>query len=133
MKLKLLTLLLALVLTISLVGCGNNTDSNNSDNMISDIKNGIDSVKDKVESGIQSGENLMNEDTKITREKAKEIALNHANLKDNDIKNYKIEIDREDGLLVYDIEFDHNDTEYNYEIDANSGDIREHDKDSIYD
>lgn len=133
MKLKLLTLLLALVLTISLVGCGNNTDSNNSDNMISDIKNGIDSVKDKVESGIQSGESLMNEDTKITREKAKEIALNHANLKDNDIKNYKIEIDREDGLLVYDIEFDHNDTEYNYEIDANSGDIREHDKDSIYD
>ena len=54
-------------------------------------------------------------------------------VKDNDIKNYKIEIDRDDGSLVYDIEFDHNDTEYNYEIDANSGDIREHDKDSIYD
>lgn len=128
MKTKLLISMFALTLVFSLAGCGNNntggTDSNNSDNIVSDIQSGVDSVEDNMESGLTSAT-----DTKISRDQAKKIALDDAKLKEADISNYRIELDTDNGVLEYDIEFDHNGTEYDYEIDANTGDIRERSQD----
>lgn len=60
---------------------------------------------------------------KITKEQAKEIALKHANIKDSDITDYEIELEKEDGNLVYDISFEHNGKEYDYDVDAETGNI----------
>ena len=59
--------------------------------------------------------------------KAKEIALNHAQV--TDITNYYIEMDF-DEVIVYEIEFRANNTKYEYEINATNGDIMEYDIDN---
>ena len=58
--------------------------------------------------------------------KAKSIALNHAGLRENQAYDMDIELDDEDGTLVYEIEFKSGNMEYNYEIDAASGAILKH-------
>jgi uncharacterized membrane protein YkoI len=56
-------------------------------------------------------------------EKAKSIALAHANVPENELRKYEAELDRHGGRVVYEIEFDHDRTEYEYEIDAETGEI----------
>ncbi|MDR1020593.1 MAG: PepSY domain-containing protein [Synergistaceae bacterium] len=57
-------------------------------------------------------------------EKAKSIALVHANVPENEIRKYEAELDRHHGgRAVYEIEFDHDRTEYEYDIDAETGEI----------
>ncbi|MFV0519493.1 MAG: PepSY domain-containing protein [Lachnospirales bacterium] len=68
--------------------------------------------------------------TVIDETSAKEIALTHAGLNESDVNFIKFEIDYEDGIQVYDIEFNVGRTEYNYELDAQTGDIREYDMDN---
>lgn len=61
--------------------------------------------------------------------KAKEIALAHAKVAANQISDYEIEMDSDDGVVVYEIEFDANGYEYEYEIDARTGAIYESERD----
>ena len=56
-------------------------------------------------------------------EKAKSVALDHANVPDSEIRKYEAELDRHGGRAVYEIEFEHSWTEYEYEIDAETGEI----------
>lgn len=65
----------------------------------------------------------------ISVEKAKEIALKNARLNANQVQFVKAKLDKDDGVLVYDIEFYSGNTEYDYEIDATTGAIREKDLD----
>ncbi len=65
----------------------------------------------------------------ISSGEAKAIALNHAGFTEGDIRNYRSEIDRERGKLVYEIEFDSGNYEYEYEIDAVSGAVLKAEKD----
>lgn len=73
--------------------------------------------------------NQNSNNSKITVEKAKEISLKHANLKDNQVVFDKTEMDYDNGVQVYDIEFHYNNVEYNYEIDANTGNILSYSQD----
>ena len=58
--------------------------------------------------------------------KAKSIALNHAGLSENQAYDMDIELDDEDGTLVYEVEFKSGGMEYSYEINAASGAILKH-------
>ena len=71
-------------------------------------------------------EGIASDKAYIGYDKAKEIALNHANV--TDITNYKIEIDY-DNVIVYEIEFKSNNIEYEYDIDALTGNIIKYDVD----
>ena len=59
----------------------------------------------------------------ITLDEAKSIVFKNVNAKEDSIFNLDIEFDYDDGIMVYDIEFDYNDKEYDYEINAISGEI----------
>lgn len=59
----------------------------------------------------------------ITVERAKEIALNHAGQTADAVWFEKAKQDYDDGLLVYEIEFVAGNVEYEYEINAQTGDI----------
>ncbi len=65
----------------------------------------------------------------ITVDSAKEIALNHANLNEADVRFVKAELENDDDKMEYEIEFYSGGTEYDYTIDAVSGNIIEHDID----
>ena len=55
--------------------------------------------------------------------KAKSIALNHAGVSKNEAYDMDIELDDEDGILVYEVEFKSGNMEYDYEINAATGTI----------
>lgn len=61
--------------------------------------------------------------TDIGLEKAKEIALKHAGLKESEVTRLKAERDRDDGIVKYDVEFMKGRMEYDYEIHAETGKI----------
>ena len=58
--------------------------------------------------------------------KAKSIALNHAGVSESKAYDMDIELDDEDGTLVYEVEFKSGGMEYSYEINAASGAILKH-------
>ncbi len=58
--------------------------------------------------------------------KAKSIALNHAGVSENEAYDMDIELDNEDGILVYEVEFKSGGMEYSYEINAATGAILKH-------
>lgn len=59
----------------------------------------------------------------IGEAKAKQIALKHAGLSANQATFLEVKLDREDGRMVYEVEFYSGSKEYDYEIDAASGSI----------
>ena len=62
----------------------------------------------------------------IGHAKAKSIALNHAGVSENEAYDMEIELDDEDGTLVYEVEFKSSGMEYSYEINAATGAILKH-------
>ena len=65
----------------------------------------------------------------IGEAKAKEIALQHAGLSSAQASFLRTHLDWEDGRPVYEVEFFSGNTEYDYEIDAQTGTIRSYDFD----
>lgn len=65
----------------------------------------------------------------IGSEKAKSIALNHAGVTSSTAKFVKVERDRDDGRLLYEVEFYAGNKEYDYEILAADGTILSYDAD----
>lgn len=54
---------------------------------------------------------------------AKSAALTHAGVSESDASRIQVELDRDDGRTLYEVEFHVGRTEYSYEIDAASGAI----------
>ena len=59
----------------------------------------------------------------IGEAKAKETALSHAGLTASQVTFLEVKLDREDGRMVYEVEFYSGNKEYDYEIDASTGSI----------
>ena len=67
----------------------------------------------------------------VTEEQAREAALSHAGLTADQVTFVRSELDRDDGRLMYDVEFYTSDyKEYDYEIDASTGEILSYDYDA---
>ena len=71
----------------------------------------------------------VNTTANISVERAKEIALSHAGLASNQVTFQRTELDFDDGIQKYEIEFYYNYREYSYEIDANTGNILSYEQD----
>ena len=65
----------------------------------------------------------------IGEAKAKDIALKHAGLSSSKVTFLPVKLDWDDGRQVYEVEFYSGNKEYDYEIDAASGSIRDYDFD----
>ncbi len=66
----------------------------------------------------------------IGEAKAKEIALNHAGVTASQIRDYECKLDRENGTVVYEVSFETNQYEYEYDINAATGKIIKSDKET---
>ena len=64
----------------------------------------------------------------IGENRAREIALKHAGLSQSAVRKLECELDRDDGAVVYEVSFKNDGFEYQYEIDAYSGRIRDFEK-----
>lgn len=63
------------------------------------------------------------------KEQAKEIAFKHAGVAAADVYDLKAELDRDDGIESYEIEFKAARVEYEYDIHAGTGEILKSEKD----
>lgn len=69
--------------------------------------------------------------TAVTEEQARETALSHAGLTADQVTFVRSKLDRDDGRLMYDVEFYTSGyKEYDYEIDASTGEILSYDYDA---
>ena len=119
---KIIATFCALVFSAMLTGCGTQMG----EDISSDISSMMPSATDNSsqQSGTDSAQqNSTTSEAKITKERAKEIALEHANIKETDITDYEIDLDNEDGKLVYEISFESNGKEYDYDVDATTGKV----------
>ena len=124
--------LAAIIVTvsISLAGCTNSETASNGNktNTESTTQNSTESnVQNSNESNTQN--NNINNTGDISLDKAKEIALSHAGLASNQVTFQRIELDFDNGIQKYEIEFYYNYREYSYEIDANTGNILSYEQD----
>ena len=94
----------------------NNNNSNGSNNSNSNNQNSLNNVT-----------------ASISLDEAKNIAVTNAGVDINSVKFTREELDHDNHTLVYELEFFYNNIEYDYEINATTGDIISYDKDSIYD
>ncbi len=118
---KIIATFCAIVFSAMLTGCGTQMG----EDISSDISSMMPDATDN--SSYQSSTNSTQQNTaseaKITKERAKEIALEHAKIKETDITDYEIDLDNEDGKLVYEISFESNGKEYDYDVDATTGKV----------
>lgn len=121
---------LALVCGVS-VACSSNTSANVNTNSAN--TNSANTNISQENTSSQNNINNNNTNAKITSDKAKEIALNHANLSKNQVSYINAHSDYDDGIQVYDVSLYVNDVEYSYEINAQNGNIVSYEMDSIYD
>ncbi len=91
-------------------------------------KNG-EVVKFEVSAHETKDNNVTVENDIITKEEAKAIALEKAGVAEADVGFFKINLDYDDGIRVYDIEFNSGMTEYEFEIKADDGKILSFDSD----
>lgn len=75
-----------------------------------------------------SSSNSSSSSSLISKSEAKSIALKRAGVSSSDIKNYKIELDLDDGVKVYEVSFRVGRVEYDVEINAKTGKVLDYDR-----
>lgn len=140
---KIISLILSLAFVLSLTACGRaiNDVTSDAESMGESIVSGAESVVDNAESAVngnnsnKSNNNSNSNNSKsmdlmagITANDAKEAALKHAGLSDSQVTDVDIDLDRDNGKLIYEVDFNSGNTEYDYDIDAQTGEVISADK-----
>lgn len=103
------------------------TSAGNSGNLVTDA----DSFNKGGDSAQNPGQTAPSQNTGyIGEEKAKAIAFNHAGTAAGQVGSCWCELERDDGRLQYCVKFYHNNTEYEYDIDAYTGAIHNYKHDA---
>lgn len=134
MKNKITALAIGLVLLVALAGCGAPATSGSLSG--SNEAGAGGSISDN--STPSSGSGASSSDTSaassggsptITAEVAKQAALSHAGLSEGDVVFLGVHLERENKRQVYEVEFYSGNTEYDYDIDASTGEVVSYDYD----
>lgn len=126
MKMKMLiTLLLSVLLLLGLSGCGVLTVARQLDAAEEAVENQLDMAENALESAIQTAA----PGAAITKEQAQEIALEHAGFTADQVKYLRADYEIDDGVPQYEVQFHQDHWEYDYEINAETGDIQSYDRD----
>lgn len=132
---KIIVLALSLVFILSLTACGRAMNDVTSDveSMGDSVVSGAENAADKITNGTESTaknveSNSMNLMAGITAKDAKDAALSHAGLSESQISDVEIDLDRDNGKLIYEVDFNSGNTEYDYDIDAETGEVISADK-----
>ena len=111
MNRKRLFVMIAFSVALGVAGCGNNKSGN---------------VSAEIQNQTEKQDPLRNTSI-ISEEEARSIALTDAQVEAEAVTNIRIKLTVDDGRQVYDVEFYVTNQEYDYEIDAVTGEITEKD------
>ena len=88
----------------------------------------LECEKDRDDDVIDNDDPLPPDDSRITADQAKAIAFDHAKVSEAEVADLECELDEDGGKAVYEISFQAGSTEYDYEIDAVTGQILKSEK-----
>lgn len=131
---KIIALTFVFALVMSLTACGGMMGDVTSDvesigdSIISGTQSTVDKATEGVESMIGGEEKSMDLMAGITAKHAKETALRHAGLDESQVSDVDVDLDRENGKLIYEVDFISGNTEYDYDINAETGEVISADK-----
>lgn len=100
-------------------------DYDRDDGVWENIADIIDDINESTDASIPAAP-----EGAITPEQAEQVALEHAGLTGGGVVYIKTELEKDDGVWKYEIEFYANGIEYEYDIDAMTGNILRHEKDA---
>lgn len=137
---KLFALTLTLVFALVFTACHGTTDTQESTDAIASAQGEADkesspsSVTDtqvaasQEQSSDKSGDTASKGTTstnssQISSDAALNIALKDAGLKKSQVYDLEVELDKDKGVLHYDVSFEYNNKDYDYEINASNGKI----------
>lgn len=128
MKPKTVKIIGAVTLALLLAGCGSGTEETPpTDNSAAQSEETVPAQEEAAAS--VSEEESSADQNLIPEEEAKGIALKDAGLTEGQISGIRIRLEKDDGIQQYEVEFYAGDKEYDYEIDAVSGNILSKDMD----
>ena len=113
MKKLIVSVMIILSVALVFAGCG----ERGTNDMKDKIDSTADSAMDKLESGVNS------DVEKISRDRAKEIAFQHAAVNESDAYDIEVEYDTDDGVHSYEVTFETKSAEYDYHIHTDTGEI----------
>ncbi len=139
---KIISLILCFAFVLSLTACGRamNDATSDAESMGDSIVSGTESAADKVTDGVESAVDNAESSTKsaddssmnlmagITANDAIDAALKHAGLSKSQVTDIDVDLDRDNGKLIYEVDFNSGNTEYDYDIDAETGEVISADK-----
>lgn len=128
MKFRVLIVMLTTLLLFT--GCANAV-GNRLDAVEDAVENRVDRVEDAAESKIQQAAPQTAQTTAntISDEEARKIALEHAGFTTEQVQYLRSQYEIDDGVPQYDVEFHHDRWEYEYEINAETGEILSYHRD----
>ncbi len=95
---------------------------------VSAARGGSNDVQQQPDTEISGGQQ-MPEDV-IGEEAALETAIKEAGVSETDVMNSYVELESDDGIAKYEVEFYADNTEYSFEIDAQTGNILSYEKEN---
>ena len=133
MKYKAIPVLAAGLLALTLAGCGTGTTAAQTGAAATPETSPAVQATPAAQSTPAAQATPAGQSAAITEDDAKNAALAHAGLTADQVSFARAHQDWDDGRLVYDVEFYTSDyKEYDYEIDANSGEVLSYDYDAEY-
>lgn len=140
---------LAMAIMLVISGCGakskdSGTEQGSTPENTSNVENPDSNIQEEgngnVSDGAVTNDNKNNADDNsetgnakdgvLPEEKIKELVLNDAGIAEKDAFFIKVRLEKDDGILVYDVEFYVGDKEYEYTVEPVSGKILEKDIDN---
>ena len=127
---KLISLILCFVFVLSLTACGRTMDKvvSDTESMGNSVVSGTESVVDSAKNAVKNEEDKMNLMAGITSNDAVDAALNHAGLTKSQVSNIDVDLDRDNGKLIYEVDFNSGNVEYDYDVNAETGEVISADK-----
>ncbi len=99
------------------------------DSDINEDNNQNNNQSNTQNNSVNNAQSNANNTANISLDKAKQIAVSHAGLTSSQVTFKKTELDFDDGIQKYEVEFYYNNREYSYEIDANTGNVLSYEQD----
>jgi uncharacterized protein spy1430 len=130
-KTKALALISGLALSGLVSACSNNQTAQSS--AAAGESSAVESTVQTLAESMESTPALPAEENDIGAEKAQEIALEKAGVKAEDTMFINAHIDRDDGKVVYDVEFQSASIDYEVTVDAVTGEVIEFSSENIDD
>ena len=123
-KIAIISLLVIIIVLLGVViGMFIKGDQNESPNTPTNDTQITNPNETKEETTSQENNETTTDNGYISTEKALDIALDHAKLDKNDIHDLSIELDYKNDKNVYEIDFNYKNYDYEYYVDAKTGDI----------